>query len=334
MKCDSPNRRETAIHRADERVQTESMGTALITHAACLGHLPPPGHPETSARLRAVLDGLEGLPLIQMVAPKASREQLLRVHTSGMVDEILSERAQEARRNGYAQIDADTFMSANSAEAALYAAGAVVKAVDGVVSAEFSNAFCAVRPPGHHAESGRSMGFCLFNNIAVGALHARDTLGLQRMAVVDFDVHHGNGTQDAFFSDPDVFYASTHQMPLYPGTGFADERGVDNNVLNLPLRPGSGSADFHLAYKDIMLPALEAFHPDLIFISAGFDAHSADPLASLNLTADDFGWVTKEICAIASRVCGGRVVSALEGGYDLNALAASARAHVSALLEA
>jgi acetoin utilization deacetylase AcuC-like enzyme len=225
-------------------------------------------------------------------------------------------------------------MSEGSAEAALRAAGAVVAAVDGVMRGNFRNALCAVRPPGHHAERARAMGFCLFNNVAVGAFHARIAHNLERIAVIDFDVHHGNGSQDIFFDDSSFLYASTHQMPLYPGTGYEDKRGVAGNILNRPLRPGSGSAEFRAVYSDSVLPALEAWAPEFIFISAGFDAHRADPLANLNLTETDFEWVTREICAIATRICGGRVVSTLEGGYDLDALAASAAAHVRALLEA
>jgi acetoin utilization deacetylase AcuC-like enzyme len=225
-------------------------------------------------------------------------------------------------------------MSPGSGEAALRAAGAVMGAIDGVMGAQCRNAFCAVRPPGHHAERRRPMGFCLFNNVAVGAFHARVAHGLRRIAIVDFDVHHGNGTQDIFFDDPDLLYASTHQMPLYPGTGFANERGSAGTVRNCPLAPESGSAEFRAVYKESVLPAVEQFAPELILISAGFDAHRADPLANLNLTEDDFGWVTREICAIAARVCSGRVVSALEGGYDLEALSPSAKAHVQALIEA
>lgn len=310
------------------------MTTALITHAACLGHEPPPGHPEKPARLAAVLVAVRPLGVVEREAPRAPAEALRRAHTGDLVDSVLGRWSEQASRSGYLALDADTFMSAGSAEAALRAAGAVIAAVDGVVSGEFRNAFCAVRPPGHHAERSRPMGFCLFNNVAVGALHARDAQGLTRIAVVDFDVHHGNGTQDIFFEDPNLFYASSHQMPLYPGTGFASECGVSNNVLNCPLRPGSGSAEFRAVYRDSMLPALERFAPELIFISAGFDAHRADPLANLNLRKDDFAWVTREICAVAKRVCGGRVVSTQEGGYDLDALAASAAAHVQALIEA
>lgn len=305
------------------------MTTALLTHPACFTHETPPGHPERSARLRAVLDGLDGLDLQRIEAPAADFESLLRVHDRAVVEAVANFRGP-----GLARIDADTVMSPGSAEAALRAAGAVITAVDGVMRGDFGNAFCAVRPPGHHAERARAMGFCLFNNIAAGALHARANHGLKRLAVVDFDVHHGNGIQDIFFTDPDLFYASTHQMPLYPGTGYAEERGIAGNVLNRPLRPGSGSAEFRALYRDSVLPALEAFAPEFIFISAGFDAHFADPLANLSLSEEDFGWVTGEICVVARRVCGGRVVSALEGGYDLDALAASAAAHVRALIGA
>jgi acetoin utilization deacetylase AcuC-like enzyme len=235
---------------------------------------------------------------------------------------------------GFVGIDSDTVLSSGSAEAALRAAGAVIRAVDGVMAGEFTNAFCPVRPPGHHAERDRAMGFCLFNNIAVGAHHARVMHGLTRIAAIDFDVHHGNGTQDIFHGDPDLFYASTHQSPLYPGTGRASEHGVAGNILNVPLPPGAGGESFRAAFRDTILPALADFAPHFVFISAGFDAHKADPLAELALDETDFGWVTAEICAAAGRACGGRVVSALEGGYDLTALAASAAAHVRALMEA
>ena len=324
----------TATARKRIKTGMRIMPTALITHAACFGHEPPAGHPESSARLRAVLDGLRRLELPERAAPQATREQLLRAHSGALVDSILGPLNEQAQAARYARIDADTFMSAGSAEAALRAAGAVVAAVDGVMGGEFRNAFCAVRPPGHHAERARAMGFCLFNNVAVGALHARAVHNLKRIAVVDFDVHHGNGTQDIFFDDPELFYASTHQMPRYPGTGYESERGTAGNILNRPLPPESGSAEFRAAHQHVVLPALEAFAPEFIFISAGFDAHRADPLANLNLTAEDFGWVTSEICAVAARVCQGRVVSSLEGGYDLAALAASAVAHVGALIEA
>jgi acetoin utilization deacetylase AcuC-like enzyme len=310
------------------------MSTALITHPACLDHRPPEGHPERPARLSAVLEATRELSLLKIEASKAPMGALRPVHTDALVNSVLNAWSEETARDHCARIDADTFISQGSAEAALRAAGAVMAAVDGVMRGDFRNAFCAVRPPGHHAERARAMGFCLFNNVAVGAFHARAAHKLKRIAVVDFDVHHGNGTQDIFFDDSSLFYASTHQMPLYPGTGYEDERGVAGNILNRPLRPGSGSAEFRAVYSDSVLPALEAWAPEFIFISAGFDAHRADPLANLNLTETDFEWVTREICAIATRICGGRVVSTLEGGYELNALAASAAAHVRALLEA
>jgi acetoin utilization deacetylase AcuC-like enzyme len=305
------------------------MTTALITHRACFGHEPPAGHPESPARLRAVLDSLSALDLQRIEAPPADADSLSRVHSPNLVKAVA-----EFHGPGFVRIDQDTFMSSGSAEAAFCAAGAVVAAVNRVMAGEADNAFCAVRPPGHHAERARAMGFCLFNNVATGVLHARAIHGLRRIAVVDFDVHHGNGTQDIFSGDPDLFYASTHQMPLYPGTGYANETGVADNVLNRPLPPGSGSLEFRTAYRDSVLPALEAFTPEFIFISAGFDAHRNDPLANLALSEEDFGWVTEEICAVARRVCSGRVVSALEGGYDLEALAASAAAHARALIEA
>jgi acetoin utilization deacetylase AcuC-like enzyme len=201
------------------------------------------------------------------------------------------------------------------------------------MAGDVRNGFCAVRPPGHHAERSRAMGFCLINNIAVGALHARATHGLERIAVVDFDVHHGNGTQDIFWNDANFFYASTHQFPLYPGTGSRSERGVAGNIVNAPLAPGAGSDEFCTAFEDIVLPALERFSPQFVFISAGFDAHAADPLASLNLREEDFAWATERLCDIAARHCAGRVVSALEGGYDLHALASSTAAHVRVLLQ-
>jgi acetoin utilization deacetylase AcuC-like enzyme len=339
--ADRPTR-ENESKRAEKPVfetsgRVVAMKTGLFSHTDCLGHAPPRGHPECPARLEAVLKALDGPEfrgLRRETAPPASRESLLRVHASSMVGDILDRLDGEARAAGYAAIDGDTVMSPGSATAALRAAGAVIAAVDSVMAGATDNAFCAVRPPGHHAERARAMGFCLFNNIAAGAMHARAVHGLSRIAVVDFDVHHGNGTQDIFFDDSNLFYASTHQMPLYPGTGFANERGVAGNVLNRPLRPGAGSTDFRAIYSDFVLPELESFAPEFIFISAGFDAHRDDPLAQLNLVDDDFHWVTREICAIAARVCGNRVVSSLEGGYDLDALARSSAAHVRALMEA
>jgi len=248
-------------------------------------------------------------------------------HPGEYVAQILAAVPPEGLRN----VDSDTVLSAGSGEAMVRAAGAVVRAVDAVAAGEVSNAFCAVRPPGHHAESHRAMGFCLVNNIAVGALHARAKHGWQRVAVIDFDVHHGNGTQDIFWEDADAFYASSHQFPFYPGTGSRRETGAHGNVINVPLNAGTRGDVFRGAYTDEILPALTAFKPDLILISAGFDAHKDDPLGGLGLTAADFAWVTAQIMDVAREVCGGRVVSALEGGYNLDALADCVVAHVETL---
>src|SRR5271165_726235 len=298
------------------------MPTALITHPACLNHDTGPYHPECPDRLRAVLAALETpefADLLRESAPHATTEQLTRVHPPNYVDAILSIRPAEGDR---VQLDADTAMSAGSAEAALRAAGAAVAGVDAVMEGWARAAFAAVRPPGHHAEPSRPMGFCLFNNAAVAALHARARWGVQRVAVVDFDVHHGNGTQAMFAADQDLFYASSHQHPCYPGTGEAWERGVAENIVNAPLLPRDGSAAFRAAWSNIILPALDTFAPGLLIISAGFDGHVADPLAQLRLETSDFGWITDQLIAIAEKHCGGRVVSVLEGGYDLNSLAA------------
>jgi acetoin utilization deacetylase AcuC-like enzyme len=305
--------------------------TGLFTDPACFEHVTPPGHPERVERLSAVLGALTDevfTSLARMQAPRVEYEALLRAHDRRLVDELL---AVTVGAGEFVQIDADTTMSTGSVGAALHAAGAVTAAVDAVMAGRVDNAFCAVRPPGHHAERARPMGFCLFNNIAIGALHARAMHGLDRVAVVDFDVHHGNGTQDIFFADPNLFYASTHQSPLYPGTGLPSERGVAGNIVNVPLAPGAGSAPFRAAFEEQILPALADFGPQFVFISAGFDAHEADPLAALRLREEDFEWATRQLCLLAARMCGRRVVSALEGGYDLDALAKSAAAHVSAL---
>jgi acetoin utilization deacetylase AcuC-like enzyme len=309
------------------------MTTVLLTHTACLYHETPPGHPESSDRLRAVLRALEDEAfqyLLREEAPLAAREEVSRVHPAYYVDAVLG----AVPETGFAALDPDTHVSPGSAEAAMRAAGAVVTAVDRVMAGTALNAFCAVRPPGHHAEPTRAMGFCLFNNVAIGALHARAKHGLKRIAVVDFDVHHGNGTQAMFEEDENLFFASSHQMPLYPGTGRPSERGRSNNIINAALDPGAGSHEFRQAWDNTVLPALDAFRPDFILISAGFDAHRRDPLANLNLTEDDYGWVTRKLCGIARDRCGSRLVSTLEGGYDLGALAASAAAHVKALLDA
>ncbi|HEV2300108.1 MAG TPA: histone deacetylase family protein [Stellaceae bacterium] len=306
------------------------MTTLLYSHPACLEHDPGSHHPEGPARLRAVLEALaepEFARLERREAPQVSFEDLLRAHPRRHVERILG----AVPRLGHVGIDADTVLSPGSGEAAMRAAGGVAAAVDAVVAGEADNAFCAVRPPGHHAEPGRSMGFCLFNNVVVGALRAREAHGLERVAVVDFDVHHGNGTQAAFAAADSLFYASTHQYPLYPGTGAANETGV-GNIVNVPLRPMSGSSQFRLAVGERILPALDAFRPDLVLISAGFDAHQDDPLAELLLDEADYEWITERLVEIAYRHAAGRIVSTLEGGYDLRALGASAAAHVRVLL--
>ena len=306
------------------------MTTLLYTHPACLAHDPGRHHPESPARLRAVLAALEEREfagLERREAPEAAREDLLRVHPRRHVEGVLGAVPQ----TGHVGIDADTVLSPASGEAALRAAGAVVAAVDAVVRREADNAFCAVRPPGHHAEPRRAMGFCLFNNAAIGALRACEVHGLARVAVVDFDVHHGNGTQAAFEADGSLFYASAHQYPLYPGTGAASETGV-GNIVNVPLRPMAGSNQFRLGLTQRILPALDAFQPELVLVSAGFDAHRSDPLAQLMLDEADYTWVTEKLLEIAYRHAEGRLVATLEGGYDLPALAASAAAHVRVLM--
>ena len=306
------------------------MTTLLYTHPSCLDHDPGSHHPESPERLRAVLAALSGpqyARLERREAPEAAFDDVLRVHSRRHLEHILD----AVPKSGHVAIDADTVLSSASGAAALHAAGAVVAAVDAVVAKEADNAFCAVRPPGHHAEPERAMGFCLFNNAAIGALRAREAHGLDRVAVIDFDVHHGNGTQAAFEADDNLFYASTHQYPLYPGTGSASETGV-GNIVNVPLRPMSGSGPFRLAMTGRILPALDAFRPDLMLISAGFDAHRSDPLAQLMLEENDYTWVTEKLLDIAYRHAEGRLVSTLEGGYDLAALGASVAAHVRVLM--
>jgi len=306
------------------------MTTLLYTHPACLEHDPGPYHPESPERLRAILEALEAPEFARLerrAAPEAAIEDLARVHPRALVERLLA----AVPETGHRGIDADTILSPASGRAALRAAGAVTAAIDAVVGGEADNAFCAVRPPGHHAEPGRPMGFCLFNNIAVGALRAREVHSLARAAVIDFDVHHGNGTQARFESDASLFYASTHQYPLYPGTGAASETGV-GNIVNVPLRPMSGSTEFRLAMTRTILPALDAFRPEIVLISAGFDAHRSDPLAQLALDEGDYVWVTEQLLDIAGRHAEGRVVAALEGGYNLGALSSSVAAHLRVLM--
>jgi acetoin utilization deacetylase AcuC-like enzyme len=304
----------------------------LFTHPSCLGHNPGDSHPECPDRLRAVLRALEQevfADLLREVAPEATMEQLTRAHPKSYVEAILAIRPGV---DEYVALDADTLMSAGSAEAALRAAGGAIAGVDAVMEGWARTAFVAVRPPGHHAEPTQPCGFCLFNNAALAAYHARAQWNLKRVAVVDFDVHHGNGTQAMFADDADLFYASSHQWPCYPGTGHPSERGVANNIINIALPPGSGSQAFREGWDGAILPALDAFAPELLIISAGFDAHKADPLANLQLDEGDYAWVTTELMGIAARHTGERIVSVLEGGYNLNALAASVAVHVRTLM--
>jgi len=301
----------------------------IYTHPSCLRHDPGAGHPEAPARLAAVLGALEAAfpQLTWTEAPLAARESLARAHGAGLLHQVLDLPVGELRR-----IDADTAMSSDSAEAALRAAGAVCAAIDAIMAGEIRRAFCAVRPPGHHATRNDAMGFCLFNSIAVGAMHAIQVHRLQRVAVVDFDVHHGNGTQEILWNEPRAMYVSSHQQAIYPGTGASEERGGLGRALNLPLPEGCDSRQFRQAWRDTALPALEGFRPEMILISAGFDGHRLDPLAGLNLGGADFEWVTHELVDIAQRHGRGRVVSALEGGYSLSALRESSVAHIKALL--
>ncbi|TWI02708.1 acetoin utilization deacetylase AcuC-like enzyme [Luteimonas cucumeris] len=300
----------------------------IFTHSACLAHDTGPGHPESSARLGTVIDALNAAfdTADWREAPRASRGQLLRAHDASLLETVLETHPTER-----ILLDPDTVLSPASAEAALRAAGAGVAAVDAVLGGEARSAFCAVRPPGHHATADTAMGFCLFNSVAVAARHALDKHGLMRVAIADFDVHHGNGTQAIFDTDPRVLYLSSHQWPLYPDTGHANERGV-GNIVNVPLPAGADSAAFRAAWRDTLLPALDAFRPQLVLISAGFDAHWRDPLAQLRLDVEDYVWITTQLAVLAGRHAQGRIVSMLEGGYDLQALRECSVAHMRALL--
>jgi acetoin utilization deacetylase AcuC-like enzyme len=306
------------------------MATLLLTHPVCIEHEPPLGHPERPDRLRAVNAVLNHdvfAALKRQEAPLGSRDDVLRAHQERYVEMIEKSSPEEGRE----PLDADTWMSPKSLEAAYACVGAGTRGVDAVMAGEVDNVFCAVRPPGHHAERNRAMGFCLFNSAAIAAHYARVRYGAERIAVIDFDVHHGNGTQDIFQSDRDLFYGSTHQMPLYPGTGAASETGL-GNICNAPLRPGDGGAQFRDALRGRILRALDEFRPDLVIVSAGFDAHRADPLGGLELDEEDFVWATLNLMEMADRHCRGRLVSMLEGGYDLKGLAGSVAVHVQALM--
>lgn len=304
------------------------MITALLTHPAGFAHEVPKGHPERPERLRAVLTALDGMDLLHIEAPQATDEAILRVHPS----EYLAALVTAAPDEGLVALDADTWLSPGSLDAARRAAGAAVHAVDMVMAGDAGRAFCAMRPPGHHAEPNRAMGFCLIGSVAVAAKHALEVHGLSRVAIMDFDVHHGNGTQALVEDDPRILYTSTHQMPLYPGTGAPDDHGPHGTVVNVALPEGTDSAGFRAAASREILPALAEFAPELVLISAGFDGHARDPLAGLALQAEDFGWITRSLCDLAEIHAGGRVVSVLEGGYDLQALGESVAAHVAELM--
>jgi acetoin utilization deacetylase AcuC-like enzyme len=306
------------------------MTTRLYTHPIYLEHLTPTGHPERPDRLRAIARALEDErfdKLDRRQAPAGDPEAILLAHPAEHRDRVHDAIPEE----GLARIDADTSASPKSWEAALAAIGAATAAVDDVFSGEAGNVFVAARPPGHHAERETAMGFCLFNNAAIAARHAQKKHGAERVAIVDWDVHHGNGTQDIFWNDPSVLYASTHQMPLYPGTGARNETGA-GNIVNAPLASGDGGEAFREAFRSRILPAIDDFRPDLIIVSAGFDAHHRDPLAELNLTEADFDWATGELLERAGRFSSNRLVSLLEGGYDLQGLASSTAAHISRLM--
>lgn len=304
--------------------------TLIYSHNAALTHVTPPGHPERVARVEAVwrvLRDFHGLDWRE--AEVADRTEVLRCHPESYLARIEAAIPED----GYVSLDADTHVSSGSLEAAMRAVGGCCSAVDAVIAGEAKTAFVAMRPPGHHAETETAMGFCLFGNAAISAKRALDHHGLSRVAVLDFDVHHGNGTQDLLWSEERTLFCSSHQMPLYPGTGGAHETGAFDNVVNTPLAPMTGGEEMRRAWGDVILPAVDDFAPELVIVSAGFDAHAADPLANLNWTEEDFRWITEAICDVAAAHAGGRVVSTLEGGYDLDALAASSAAHVRVLME-
>ncbi|MHA1179182.1 MAG: histone deacetylase family protein [Alphaproteobacteria bacterium] len=311
------------------------MTTLLITHPCFVDHDTGPGHPERPDRMRAIdkvlaHDVFKDLEREEAPLRDDVEEQIKLAHSVEYLEKIRGVATGPISRRTH--IDPDTVISAGSWEAALRAVGAGLRAVDAVMAGEAANAFCQVRPPGHHAEDDRAMGFCLFSNAAIASHYARAKHGAERVGVVDFDVHHGNGTQDIFWSDKDLFYGSTHQMPLFPGTGALKETGV-GNVFNAPLRAGDGGEAFREAFESRILPALHNFGPDLVVISAGFDAHEADPLANLRLVEADFMWATEKLAAVAAKHSNGRIVSMLEGGYDLTALARSVAVHVKTLMD-
>jgi acetoin utilization deacetylase AcuC-like enzyme len=309
------------------------MTTLLLTHRASLDHLTPPGHPERPDRIRAidqVLSESRFEKLVREEAPEGTLDLVRLCHDAHYVEEL----RRVAPDKGLIYLDGDTSMSPGTWEAVMRGVGGAVAATDAVMSGAADNAFVAMRPPGHHAETNKPMGFCFFDHAAIAARHAQRKYGIARAAVVDFDVHHGNGTQDIFWADPTMMYCSTHQMPLFPGTGASGERGEHDTIVNAPLAPNDGAAKFRAAFENVILPQLTKFAPELIIISAGFDAHRRDPLANINLDAEDFGWVTRKLMDVAHASAGGRVVSVLEGGYDLQGLKESVAAHVTALMGA
>jgi acetoin utilization deacetylase AcuC-like enzyme len=309
------------------------MTTLLLSHPASLEHATPPGHPERAERIRAVQQVLAQArfaPLVRGEAPLGSLDQVTLCHQ----EDYVSELRHVAPSSGLIYLDGDTSMSPGTWEAVMRGVGGAVAATDAVMTGQHQNAFVAIRPPGHHAEINKPMGFCFFDNAAIAARHAQRKYGIGRAAVVDFDVHHGNGTQDIFWADKTVMYCSTHQMPLFPGTGASGERGEHDTIVNAPLASEDGGVQFKTAFEAVILPQLKKFGPELIIISAGFDAHYRDPLASLNLKAEDFRWVTQQLMEVADRSAGGRIVSVLEGGYDLEGLQESVAAHVGALMGA
>lgn len=309
------------------------MSTLYLSHKACLNHVMMPGHPERPDRLRAVEEALSHERfqfLVRDEAPQGNVDLAMLCHKEQYVTEL----RRIAPTSGEVEIDGDTSMCPGTWEAAMRGIGGAVAATEAVMSGQHRNAFVAIRPPGHHAEVGKPMGFCFFGNAAIAARHAQRKFGIGRAAVVDFDVHHGNGTQDILWSDATVMYCSTHQMPLYPGTGSRGERGEHDTIVNAPLASEEGGAEFRAAFEHLILPRLEKFSPELIIISAGFDAHYRDPLASLNLRGDDFAWVTRQLMDVADKSAGGRIVSVLEGGYDLQGLKEGVTAHVGALMGA
>lgn len=303
------------------------MVTRVYHHPDFAGHVTPPGHPEQVARLAAVERGLSDLPVERHKAPIAADDEVLRCHPAAYLAKV----RRAVPTEGWVALDGETMLAPGSLTAALRAVGGIAAAVDAVMAGQAQNAFVAGRPPGHHAETATAMGFCLFGTVAIAAKRLLDHHGLSRVAIVDFDVHHGNGTQAIFEQDRRVLFASSHQWPLYPGTGARNETGV-GNIVNAPLPPNADGTQFRAAWSSLLLPAVSAFRPQLLLVSAGFDGHRRDPLAELQLEAADYGWLSRELVQLANRHCGGRIVSMLEGGYDLQGLAESSVAHVRELL--